>query len=112
MQAVRPRVHARATSRRIDGVLRGRVRGVLRSHAPARRPRKQWTRSRARYDRVRVMAARTVESTLTAAAPGVQFHDPQIEMAHGAGGKATRRLVEGLLVPLLLPVNHGTRGQL
>lgn len=27
------------------------------------------------------------------------FTDPQIEMAHGAGGKATRRLVEGLLVP-------------
>jgi hydrogenase expression/formation protein HypE len=27
------------------------------------------------------------------------FADPQIEMAHGAGGKATRRLVEGLLVP-------------
>lgn len=29
------------------------------------------------------------------------FHDPQIEMAHGAGGKATRRLIEGLIVPLL-----------
>ena len=27
------------------------------------------------------------------------FVDSQIEMAHGAGGKATRRLVEGLLVP-------------
>ena len=31
----------------------------------------------------------------------VRFHDPQIEMAHGAGGKASRRLVEGLIVPLL-----------
>ena len=29
----------------------------------------------------------------------VVFRDPQVEMAHGAGGKATRRLVEGLLVP-------------
>jgi hydrogenase expression/formation protein HypE len=29
----------------------------------------------------------------------IVFTDPQIEMAHGAGGKATRRLVEGLLVP-------------
>lgn len=29
----------------------------------------------------------------------IRFFDPQIEMAHGAGGKATRRLVEGLLVP-------------
>jgi hydrogenase expression/formation protein HypE len=31
----------------------------------------------------------------------VRFRDPQIEMAHGAGGKASRRLVEGLFVPLL-----------
>jgi hydrogenase expression/formation protein HypE len=30
----------------------------------------------------------------------VRFGDPQIEMAHGAGGKASRRLVEGLFVPL------------
>ncbi|HXU20547.1 MAG TPA: hydrogenase expression/formation protein HypE [Verrucomicrobiae bacterium] len=32
----------------------------------------------------------------------VRFSDPQIEMAHGAGGKASRRLVEGLIAPLLL----------
>jgi hydrogenase expression/formation protein HypE len=32
----------------------------------------------------------------------IRFHDPQIEMAHGAGGTATRRLIEGLLSPLLL----------
>lgn len=31
----------------------------------------------------------------------VQFHDHQIDMSHGAGGKATRRLVDRLLVPLL-----------
>src|ERR1700736_1729255 len=31
----------------------------------------------------------------------VRFTDPHIEMAHGAGGKASRRLVEGLFVPLL-----------
>lgn len=30
-----------------------------------------------------------------------KFRDAQIEMAHGAGGKASRRLVEQLLVPLL-----------
>jgi hydrogenase expression/formation protein HypE len=34
-------------------------------------------------------------------APTVRFRDPQIEMAHGAGGKASRRLVEGLFAPLL-----------
>ena len=31
----------------------------------------------------------------------VRFGDAQIEMAHGAGGKATRRLIEGLVAPLL-----------
>jgi hydrogenase expression/formation protein HypE len=31
----------------------------------------------------------------------VRFRDPQIEMAHGAGGKATRRLIEGLVAPVL-----------
>jgi hydrogenase expression/formation protein HypE len=33
--------------------------------------------------------------------PVVRFNDAQIEMAHGAGGKASRRLIEGLIVPLL-----------
>ena len=32
----------------------------------------------------------------------VRFRDAQIEMSHGAGGKASRRLVEGLFAPLLL----------
>ena len=36
------------------------------------------------------------------APPRVRFKDPQIEMSHGAGGKASRRLVEGLFAPLLL----------
>jgi hydrogenase expression/formation protein HypE len=35
------------------------------------------------------------------AAPKIRFRDPQIEMAHGAGGKASRRLVEGLFAPLV-----------
>ena len=39
-------------------------------------------------------------SAAQASAP-VRFRDPQIEMAHGAGGKASRRLVEGLFAPLL-----------
>jgi len=30
----------------------------------------------------------------------IRFHDAQIDMAHGAGGLASRRLVEGLLAPL------------
>ena len=39
---------------------------------------------------------------MSAAAPKLRFRDTQIEMAHGAGGKASRRLVEGLIAPLLL----------
>src|SRR5580704_5570505 len=35
------------------------------------------------------------------------FRDTQIEMAHGAGGKASRRLVEGLFAPLLFGSFHG-----
>ncbi len=39
----------------------------------------------------------------------MKFTDPQIEMAHGAGGKASRRLIEGLLIPIL---SGGTSGPL
>ena len=35
----------------------------------------------------------------TARSRPVRFRDPQISMAHGAGGKASRNLVEGLFVP-------------
>jgi hydrogenase expression/formation protein HypE len=38
---------------------------------------------------------------VTIEARPVRFHDPQIEQVHGAGGKASRRLVEGLFLPLL-----------
>ena len=31
----------------------------------------------------------------------LRFRDKQIEMAHGAGGKASRRLIDGLFAPLL-----------
>jgi hydrogenase expression/formation protein HypE len=35
----------------------------------------------------------------TARAKRAKFRDPRITMAHGAGGKATQTLIEGLLVP-------------
>ena len=35
----------------------------------------------------------------TARAKRAKFRDAQITMAHGAGGKATASLIEGLLVP-------------
>jgi hydrogenase expression/formation protein HypE len=40
----------------------------------------------------------------------IRFREPQIEMAHGAGGKASRRLVEGLFAPLLFGANSGPLG--
>jgi hydrogenase expression/formation protein HypE len=39
-----------------------------------------------------------------------RLREPQIEMAHGAGGKASRRLVEGLFAPLLYGSSQGTLG--
>jgi hydrogenase expression/formation protein HypE len=39
---------------------------------------------------------------MTTAVPKIRFRDAQIEMAHGAGGKASRRLVEGLIAPILM----------
>ncbi len=35
----------------------------------------------------------------------IRFREPNITMAHGAGGKASRRLVEGLFAPLLFPAS-------
>ncbi len=49
-------------------------------------------------------------SLQTGARSRVRFKDPQIEMAHGAGGKASRRLVEGLIAPLLMPGGDGLLG--
>jgi hydrogenase expression/formation protein HypE len=44
-----------------------------------------------------------VQSSSAEATPKARFREPQIEMAHGAGGKASRRLIEGLFAPLLFP---------
>lgn len=42
---------------------------------------------------------RVLERITAARARQVRFRDERITMAHGAGGKATRDLIEGLLVP-------------
>src|SRR6202050_4466863 len=42
------------------------------------------------------------QSSSTESTPKARFREPQIEMAHGAGGKASRRLIEGLFAPLLV----------
>ena len=43
--------------------------------------------------------ARILEIIETARAKPLKFRDERITMAHGAGGKATARLIEGLLAP-------------
>jgi hydrogenase expression/formation protein HypE len=52
-------------------------------------------------DQHRLRGLNLAETESSPAAPNVRFREPQIEMAHGAGGKASRRLVEGLFAPLL-----------
>jgi hydrogenase expression/formation protein HypE len=42
--------------------------------------------------------------------PKIRFRDVQIEMAHGSGGKASRRLVDGLFAPLLYGPRPGCLG--
>ena len=42
---------------------------------------------------------RILEIIETARAKRARFRDPRITMAHGAGGKATSTLIEGLLAP-------------
>jgi hydrogenase expression/formation protein HypE len=49
-------------------------------------------------------------TALTTAPAKVRFRDPQIEMAHGAGGIASRRLIEGLFAPLLFGSNSDPLG--
>ena len=44
---------------------------------------------------------------MATAARKIKFRETQIEMAHGAGGKASRRLVEGLFAPLLYGASQG-----
>jgi hydrogenase expression/formation protein HypE len=51
------------------------------------------------------LASLKSEAETPSASPRVRFRDPQIEMAHGAGGKASRRLVEGLFAPILFGTN-------
>ena len=42
---------------------------------------------------------RVLEIIETARSKRARFRDEQITLAHGAGGKATQTLIEGLLVP-------------
>ena len=86
VQALRQRVHAGASGRRADGLVGRRLRGLLQY---------EHRKSHAGFD------SSLKEHAMAAASPKIRFRDPQIEMAHGAGGKASRRLIEGLFAPIL-----------
>src|SRR3984885_15261285 len=79
----------------------------MRSLSQLRTP--QGSNGKSEFDRLRLE-----DSTAPAAVPAesapVRFRDPQIEMAHGAGGKASRKLVEGLFAPLLFGRAPGPLG--
>src|ERR1700684_4506022 len=47
---------------------------------------------------------------MATAVTNIKFREPQIEMSHGAGGEASRRLVEGLFAPLLFGSSTGPLG--
>jgi hydrogenase expression/formation protein HypE len=51
---------------------------------------------------------RVLEIIDTARSKRPRFRDEQVTLAHGAGGKAMRALIEGLLVPALAPPEGGS----
>ena len=91
VQAVRQGVHAGASDGRADGFIRRLMRSLLQLRTPQGGNGDQ-------HERHWREADTDVEARPRSK---IRFRDPQIEMAHGAGGKASRRLVEGLFAPLL-----------
>ena len=55
---------------------------------------------------------RVLEIIETARAKRARFRDERITLAHGAGGKATQTLIEGLLVPAFARTGDGVMAQL
>src|SRR5271155_3504949 len=94
-------MHARTPSRRAHGFFRGFMRSTLQLRTSQN--------GGGNGDAHRVSGLNG-NPALASALPAVRFRDPQIEMAHGAGGKASRRLVEGLFAPLLCPNSNGPLG--
>src|SRR5271167_473127 len=93
VQAIWQGVHARTSDWRTHGFVRGVMRSILQLRTPQNGNGEQHS--------VGGVNAGPADSLAVNHAPKVRFREPQIEMAHGAGGKASRRLVEGLFAPLL-----------
>src|SRR5271156_6596712 len=69
----------------------------------------QGSNGKSEFDRVRLERESAPAAMLAESGP-IRFRDPQIEMAHGAGGKASRRLVEGLFAPLFFGKSPASLG--
>src|SRR5271170_7689065 len=93
-------MHARTSNRRAYGFFRGFMRSILQLRTP----------QGGSYGDQHQLGSLNGKTAAESALPSVRFRDPQIEMAHGAGGKASRRLVEGLFAPLLSPNSTGPLG--
>src|SRR5262249_4264074 len=102
MQGVRTRVHAGDADRHVHGVVGRRLRRLLQLwalHAPA------FARGEAGMSSEQQVLERIERSRQRRA----RMRDSHITMAHGAGGKATHTLIEGLFLdafrnPLLAPL--------
>src|ERR1700722_15047011 len=94
MQALWERVHSRTSDWRTYGFIRGIMRSVLQLRTPQNGNGEQ--------HKLGGLNGAEGQGSLQASPAKVRFREPQIEMAHGAGGKASRRLIEGLFAPLLI----------
>src|SRR5271166_3498920 len=97
VQGVRHGLHTRAPDRHLHGLARGGVRRLLRLRAPCVR-----RRGAAGGGQVSATRQRRVFGIVqNARAKPARFRDERITTAHGAGGKASQSLIEGLLLPVL-----------
>src|ERR687897_2022988 len=106
VQGVRDRVHAGAPDRHVHGLKRGRLRGLLQLR-PFRAGEGSGLSNVDRTSELARTGGRNTSSREqrilgiieTARAKRARFRDERITMAHGAGGKATQTLIEGMLAP-------------
>src|ERR1700729_1369934 len=94
VQGIRHRLHPGAADWDLHGLSRGRVRGLLQLRAL-----RAGARGRVMGGVVSERESKILSIIETARAKRAKFRDPHITMSHGAGGKATTSLVEGLFVP-------------
>src|ERR1700722_15873244 len=99
-------MYAREAGWRADGFVRRILRRLLQLRVSETVCPHHHRGDRPSRDREGVGLRRKMNAVLSK----IRFRDPQIEMAHGAGGKASRRLVQGLFAPLLFGDSTGPLG--